>query len=242
MPVPGRRNPKASPRSCASSTQRHSCASRSSVPSPARLSQSNTCETTSVPAYCLVCRPCPRAYAFHATRRSESPARNGRNPAKSSSPTVLAWAPPVSVAVSGGASVRSDGRGQAIVLCCGWITAHARKKPSGCAVETTKRSSGTRPRALATTATSAVAVASPGTSTGTPRPPPTRSRRTSMAGRDMVEGLSSSQRKRTRSPTKPGSAASSRRRSPASVPWQWCIATSPRPTSRNVSASPRLLL
>ena len=90
--VPGSRRPKASPRSCASITQRHNCDSRASASSPARLSQSKTCEVTSVPANCLACRPCrahtPSRRCDAASRRAgtasgrRSPRRRAHGPAR----------------------------------------------------------------------------------------------------------------------------------------------------------------
>ena len=190
---------------------------------PGRLSQSKTCETTSVPAYCFVCSPWPRAYAFHAMRRSESPGWNARRPAKSSSPCALVLrAAGIGFDVMGGAqSARAPGA--------------ARRSPSSPDARRPRRGTGradaasrrrnararTRPAALARHAQARPAPRRRG---GTSASAPRRARGRAPArapGAPSRDAFSQQQAVTARRlPANAGSASSSRTRSPASVPWQ----------------------
>ena len=244
---PGRRRANASPRSWASSTQRHSCASRDSVSRPC---EAVPVEARARPRRCRRTAWCAVPGRAHRPSMRRGAANRRPGTAASRRSRRRRWRPVLRAAgVGRGAAAasrpRSAGLGQAIA----GSTPDARPPRRG-----TGRTDGWSRRRSARSGDAAAALRRDTDQRGA-RPMPAAAGRPTLRGRPCATAeldarpwrdgreCSSSRRKpdvaARRSRVRPRAGAA---RTPASVPWQWCMVTRPRLTSRNVSPSPRLLL
>ena len=214
--VPGSRRPKASPRSWASSTQRHSCASRASASKPRQAVPVEDVRDDVGAGDTASCAGPGRAHTpstrCDAASRRPGTAAGRRSPRRRGA--LILRAAGVGRDVGRRRPARAAGRGQAIAEYAGCTTAQARNRPSGWRVATTKRSSATRPRRCAGRRSVGRRSSPGGGRSAVTLPACAAAADLDARVAATLDDCSSSSRNRTSPPAKPGTASSRRSRSP----------------------------